>query len=598
MPGESMMAAEEDGMIPIKAAFNGSILCIRIDPNVTLEDFLQDMRGICNFPEKQNFTVKWLDEDGDPCTISSQEELEEAIRLYELNKDSNINIHVFPTVPVRPGLPCPGEDRNIYRRGARRWRKLYKVNGHTFQPKRFSRRALCTYCADRIWGLGRQGYKCVDCKLLVHKKCHRLVKVSCAERQANLSTLDERSGSGSLPHFGSKPGDRSDSHHKRSKSGSPRHRRKNRDSTASSTPSTAPNGNDKIGNSPISLDDFELLRVIGRGSYAKVLLVELKATSRVYAMKVIKKELVTDDEDIDWVQTEKHVFETASNHPFLVGLHSCFQTVSRLFFVIEFVSGGDLMFHMQRQRRLPEEHARFYSSEISLALNFLHEGGVIYRDLKLDNVLLDADGHIKLTDYGMCKEGLRPGDTTSTFCGTPNYIAPEILRGEDYDFSVDWWALGVLMFEMLAGRSPFDIVGNADHPDQNTEDYLFQVILEKPIRIPRSLSVKAASVLKGFLNKNPIERLGCHPQTGFGDITGHPFFKTIDWDRIESRQVTPPYKPHLQSDRDLEHFDPQFTEEPIQLTPDDPGVLSQIDQGEFEGFEYINPLLMSGEECV
>nr|ADZ96018.1 aPKC kinase polarity protein short isoform 2 [Paracentrotus lividus] len=507
-------------------------------------------------------------------------------------------VKLFPTVPVRPGLPCPGEDRNIYRRGARRWRKLYKVNGHTFQAKRFSRRALCAYCADRIWGLGRQGYKCVDCKLLVHKKCHRLVKVSCQERQANLSTLDERSGSGSLQNFGSKPGDRSDSQHKRSKSGSPRHRRKNRDSTASSTPSSAPNGNEKIGNSPISLDDFEMLRVIGRGSYAKVLLVELKATSRVYAMKVIKKELVTDDEDIDWVQTEKHVFETASNHPFLVGLHSCFQTVSRLFFVIEFVSGGDLMFHMQRQRRLPEEHARFYSSEISLALNFLHEGGVIYRDLKLDNVLLDADGHIKLTDYGMCKEGLRPGDTTSTFCGTPNYIAPEILRGEDYDFSVDWWALGVLMFEMLAGRSPFDIVGNADHPDQNTEDYLFQVILEKPIRIPRSLSVKAASVLKGFLNKNPIERLGCHPQTGFGDITGHPFFKTIDWERIESRQVTPPYKPHLQSDRDLEHFDPQFTEEPIQLTPDDPGVLSQIDQGEFEGFEYINPLLMSGEECV
>ncbi|XP_071502738.1 protein kinase C iota type-like isoform X3 [Diadema antillarum] len=594
MPGESEMAAEEDGLIPIKAAYNGTILCIRVDPNITLEDFLLDMRNICNFPEHKHFTVKWLDEEGDPCTISSQEELEEAIRLYEINKDSNINIHVFPSVPVRPGLPCPGEDRNIYRRGARRWRKLYKVNSHTFQAKRFSRRALCAYCSDRIWGLGRQGYKCVDCKLLVHKKCHRLVKLSCSERQEDLSTLEERSGSASLLHYGSKPNERGDSHHKRSKSGSPRHRRKNRDST----PTTAPNGNEKIGNSPISLDDFEMLRVIGRGSYAKVLLVELKATGRVYAMKVIKKELVTDDEDIDWVQTEKHVFETASNHPFLVGLHSCFQTVSRLFFVIEFVSGGDLMFHMQRQRRLPEEHARFYSAEISLALNFLHEGGVIYRDLKLDNVLLDADGHIKLTDYGMCKEGLRPGDTTSTFCGTPNYIAPEILRGEDYDFSVDWWALGVLMFEMLAGRSPFDIVGNADNADQNTEDYLFQVILEKPIRIPRSLSVKAASVLKGFLNKNPVERLGCHPQTGFGDITGHPFFKTIDWERMEARQVTPPYKPHLQSDRDLEHFDPQFTEEPIQLTPDDASVLNQIDQGEFEGFEYINPLLMSGEECV
>lgn len=122
-----------------------------------------------------------------------------------------------------------------------------------------------------------------------------------------------------------------------------------------------------------SLDDFELIRVIGRGSYAKVLMVELKRTRRIYAMKVIKKALVTDDEDIDWVQTEKHVFETASNHPFLVGLHSCFQTPSRLFFVIEFVRGGDLMFHMQRQRRLPEEHARFYAAEISLALNFLHD---------------------------------------------------------------------------------------------------------------------------------------------------------------------------------------------------------------------------------
>lgn len=127
-----------------------------------------------------------------------------------------------------------------------------------------------------------------------------------------------------------------------------------------------------------SLNDFELIRVIGRGSYAKVLMVELKRTKRIYAMKVIKKALVTDDEDIDWVQTEKHVFETASNHPFLVGLHSCFQTPSRLFFVIEFVRGGDLMFHMQRQRRLPEDHARFYVAEISLALNFLHEKGKIF----------------------------------------------------------------------------------------------------------------------------------------------------------------------------------------------------------------------------
>uniref|UniRef100_A0A674D5X9 protein kinase C n=1 Tax=Salmo trutta TaxID=8032 RepID=A0A674D5X9_SALTR len=498
--------------------------------------------------------MKWIDEEGDPCTVSSQLELVEALRLYEVNKDSELIIHVFPCIPEKPGMPCPGEDKSIYRRGARRWRKLYYVSGHVFQPKRFNRRAHCAICTDRIWGLGRQGYKCINCKLLVHKKCHKLVSVECVMRSEKLWALSLTLKEVCLD-------------------------------TGKSA-------------SSLGLVDFDLLSVIGRGSYAKVLLVRLKKTERIYAMKVVKKELVNDDEDIDWVQTEKHVFEQASNHPFLVGLHSCFQTESRLFFIIEYVNGGDLMFHMQRQRKIPEEHARFYSAEISLALNYLHERGIIYRDLKLDNVLLESEGHIKLTDYGMCKEGLRPGDTTSTFCGTPNYIAPEILRGEDYGFSVDWWALGVLMFEMMAGRSPFDIVGSTDNPDQNTEDYLFQVILEKQIRIPRSLSVKAASVLKGFLNKEPKERLGCHPQTGFADIMGHPFFRNVDWDLMEQKQVAPPFKPNISGEFGLDSFDTQFTNEPIQLTPDDDDVVKKIDQSEFEGFEYINPLLMSAEECV
>ncbi|XP_046464967.1 atypical protein kinase C isoform X1 [Neodiprion pinetum] len=510
---------------------------------------------------------------------------------------------VFPNVPAAPGMPCQGEDRSIYRRGARRWRKLYRVNGHIFQAKRFNRRAFCAFCQDRIWGLGRQGFKCIQCKLLVHKKCHKVVGKPCFSMQVPQTAeppSTDRNGdqqqSDSL-HCSSavQPDDEStelaavEDHSRNRAPGD----------EGEELPLEAGTGSDNMIElqRQYSLSDFELIRVIGRGSYAKVLMVELKRTRRIYAMKVIKKALVTDDEDIDWVQTEKHVFETASNHPFLVGLHSCFQTPSRLFFVIEFVRGGDLMFHMQRQRRLPEEHARFYAAEISLALNFLHNKGIIYRDLKLDNVLLDHEGHVKLTDYGMCKEGVREGDTTATFCGTPNYIAPEILRGEDYSFSVDWWALGVLLYEMLAGRSPFDIAGASENPDQNTEDYLFQVILQKTIRIPRSLSVKAASVLKGFLSKDPVERLGCGSY-GFFDIAGHSFFKAIDWDMLEQKQVTPPYKPRLDSDRDLANFPPEFTDEPVHLTPDDARVIDKIDQSEFEGFEYVNPLLMSLEDCV
>ncbi|XP_065842586.1 protein kinase C iota type-like [Oscarella lobularis] len=590
--------------IPVKVVFKGRDSVAELDRESSIEDFAQEMRILCRLDEGQEFTMKWVDEEGDPCTISCQEELNESVRLFDSNHDTELTLHIFDALPPAPGLPCEGEDRSAYRRrGARRWKKLYRINGHAFGAKRLYN-AFCLYCRDRIWGLGRQGYKCQNCKLVVHKKCLKFVRTVCeghpplplAGHHGGLDQIPEVENNARKEHLSAAV--LSGGMHKSSPKSSHRGGRKSphpvsdvAEADASPPPPIQFKGQ-------ISLDNFVILNVIGRGSYAKVILVELRKTRALYAMKVIKKELINDDEDIDWVQTEKHVFEQASNHPFLVGLHSCFQTESRLFFVIEYVSGGDLMFHMQKQRRLPEDHARFYSSEIACALNYLHERGIIYRDLKLDNVLLDAEGHIKLTDYGMCKEGLRPGDTTSTFCGTPNYIAPEILRGEDYDYCVDWWALGVLMFEMLAGRSPFDVVSNNENPDQSTEDYLFQVILEKTIRIPRSISVKAGSVLKGFLMKVPSERLGCHPQTGFSDITEHQFFRSIDWESLERRQVSPPYRPCGDDRRDVGNFDPQFTSEPLEFTPDDRRVIEAIDQSEFEGFEYINPLLMSAEDTV
>ncbi|KAM9475008.1 protein kinase C zeta type isoform 1-T1 [Clarias gariepinus] len=581
--------------VKIKAHFGGDMLISYLDLGMSFSELCEEVREMCSVQEELPLTLKWIDDEGDPCTISSQMELDEAFRIYSRSGRSGLLLHVFPSIPEKPGMPCPGEDKSIYRRGARRWRKLYRVNGHLFQAKRFNRKAYCGHCSERIWGLGSQGYKCINCRLLVHKRCYKLVPLTCHRHMdpvmpSQEPLVDERGGEAEveLP-----PEDTEDTEDADRIALLPHSRTVEKPED----PEGVVDGMDKLQISEtLSLSDFDLMRVIGRGSYAKVLLVRLKKTEHVYAMKVVKKELVHDDEDIDWVQTEKHVFEQASTNPFLVGLHSCFQTESRLFLVIEYVNGGDLMFHMQRQRKLPEEHARFYAAEICIALNFLHEKGIIYRDLKLDNVLLDQDGHIKITDYGMCKEGIRPGDTTSTFCGTPNYIAPEILRGEDYGFSVDWWALGVLMFEMMAGRSPFDIM--TDNPDMNTEEYLFQVILEKPIRIPRSLSVKAASVLKGFLNKDPKERLGCQVQTGFTDIKSHTFFRTIDWDQLEQKQVTPPFKPQITDDYGLENFDTQFTNEPVQLTPDDEDVIKRIDQSEFEGFEYINPLLLSSEETV
>ncbi|XP_062821610.1 protein kinase C zeta type isoform X1 [Anolis carolinensis] len=577
--------------IRMKTHYNGDILISNLGASMNYDELCHEVREMCNLRQDQPITLKWIDNEGDPCTISCAMELEEAFRLYGQQKDEGFVIHVFPGIPEKPGLPCPGEDKSIYRRGARRWRKLYRVNGHLFQAKRFNRRAYCGQCSERIWGLGRQGYKCINCKLLVHKRCHVLVPLNCKRHMDSVMPsqepqLDDKNDEADIP---------AEENDGLPYISSARKHDNIKDDSEELKPVIDGMDGIKISQG-LGLQDFDLIRVIGRGSYAKVLLVRLKKNDQIFAMKVVKKELVHDDEDIDWVQTEKHVFEQASSNPFLVGLHSCFQTISRLFLVIEYVNGGDLMFHMQRQRKLPEEHGRFYAAEICIALNFLHERGIIYRDLKLDNVLLDAEGHIKLTDYGMCKEGLGPGDTTSTFCGTPNYIAPEILRGEEYSFSVDWWALGVLMYEMMAGRSPFDLI--TDNPDLNTEDYLFQVILEKPIRIPRFLSVKASHVLKGFLNKDPKERLGCQPDTGFSDIKSHTFFRSIDWDLLEKKQATPPFQPQITDDYGLDNFDTQFTSEPVQLTPDDEDIIKRIDQSEFEGFEYINPLFLSSEETV
>lgn len=327
----------------------------------------------------------------------------------------------------------------------------------------------------------------------------------------------------------------------------------------------------------IGLDDFQFLAVLGKGNFGKVMLAESRQTSKLCAIKVLKKDFIVENEEADSVKSEKRVFLTANKemHPFLLNLHCCFQTENRIYFVMEYVSGGDLMWHIQKNR-FSAKRAKFYACEVLLALKYFHENGIVYRDLKLDNILLTTKGHIKIADYGLCKENMWHGSTTGTFCGTPEFMAPEIIGGKQYDRSVDWWAFGVLMFQMLLCQSPFK---------GDDEDDVFNAIEHDDVRYPISMPRQTVLILQALLTKDPEQRLGSGERDAL-DIMEHPYFQDVNFDDVLSLRVQPPYLPEVTSEHDYSNFDQEFTSETPRLTPVETVLTSEM-QEQFRGFSHI-----------
>ncbi|XP_031633560.1 RAC serine/threonine-protein kinase-like [Contarinia nasturtii] len=331
------------------------------------------------------------------------------------------------------------------------------------------------------------------------------------------------------------------------------------------------------GKTKITLENFEFLKVLGKGTFGKVILCREKSTETLYAIKMLKKDVVIQKDEVEHTLTENRVLRS-TKHPFIISLKYSFQTLHRLCLVMQYVNGGELFFHLSRERVFTEDRTRFYGAEIICALGYLHSQGIIYRDLKLENLLLDKDGHIKIADFGLCKEEITYGSTTKTFCGTPEYLAPEVLEDNDYGLAVDWWGTGVVMYEMMCGRLPFY---NRDH------DILFSLILVEEVKFPRNLSLEARGLLSGLLAKAPKDRLGGGPDD-VKEIMAHAFFASINWKELENKKITPPFKPQVTNDTDTRYFDSEFTGESVELTPpDNSGPLGAIqEEPYFSQFSY------------
>jgi len=330
--------------------------------------------------------------------------------------------------------------------------------------------------------------------------------------------------------------------------------------------------------STVTPDDFNLIKVIGRGSFGKVMLVTLKGDeSKVYALKVLIKAAIIERNQVEHTIAEREILELI-DHPFLMKLYWAFQTEQKLYLVMDYLRGGELFFHLKNERRFPESRSMLYAAEILMALGELHRNMIIYRDLKPENILLDNQGHLRLTDFGLSKR-YTAGEQATTFCGTPEYLAPEVVLGVGHSKEVDWWSLGILLYEMLVGLPPFY---------SDNVNIMYDLIAKANLKCPTFVSDKAKDLLGKLLKRAPEERLGFGAEDEAA-IRKQPFFETIDFVKLYKKEVEPEFQPRFAGLLDASNFDTEFTSEVVQDSVVDPGVRDMtktVGPDDFAGFTF------------
>lgn len=321
----------------------------------------------------------------------------------------------------------------------------------------------------------------------------------------------------------------------------------------------------------ISIDDFEKVKVLGQGSFGVVYLIKKKNKSKYYAMKVLSKKAITEKRQENHTKTERAILERIK-HPFIVNLIYAFQTETDLYLVTPFMQGGDLFYHLHQLGYFNEERAKFYLVEIIIALHYLHENNCIYRDLKPENILLDDNGHIKLVDFGLSKIKQEKNELMYTICGTPDYLAPEIIQGRGYNEKIDWWSLGVLLYEMLSGDTPFKI----------SKHRLSLKAYQAPVKIYSCFSSDVVDLLKKLLVFSPNKRID------YKGIIHHSFFKDVKWEEYYNKAIKPPFVPMLKGKDDLSYFIQSNSDlNNSKKEYDSDSDYSEICKEEYPGFTYV-----------